>query len=44
MLEIFFLIIGIFIISFILLFVFCALRIASICDYEELLYTKSLNK
>lgn len=44
MLKVFFLIITILIISFILLFIFCALRLASICDNQELLYTKSLNK
>ncbi len=44
MLNTIFIILGIFIISFVLLFVFCALRIASICDNNEFIYTKSLKK
>ena len=44
MVKLIFIVLGILIINFILLFIFCALRIASITDYNEFLYTKSLKK
>ena len=44
MIKIFLIITSILFISFTLLFIFCALRIASICDYNEILYTKSPKK
>ncbi len=44
MIKLFFMILGIISICFILLFIFCALRIASIIDNNEFIYTKSLKK
>lgn len=44
MLNTILLILGIFIVGFLLLFIFCALRISSICDNNDFIYTNSLKK